>query len=105
MSRASASASASSAAFSLTALLALGLLRAAAAQNNTTEAAVTITYDPATAKDAATYIVAVSALCYVGFVGVVVASWLRFRVQVLPQINLMKNVEIEHVRYARARER
>ena len=78
--------------------LGLSLLGAAAAQDNSTTPAVTITYDPATAKDAATYIVAVSALGYVGFLGVAIASWLRFRVQVLPQINLMKNVEVEHVR-------
>ena len=64
---------------------------------------MTITYDPATAKVAATYIVAVSALFYVGFIGVAVASWLRFRVKVLPQINLMKNVEVEHVRCVRER--
>ena len=71
------------------------------AQNNSTDAGttVTITFDPVTAKAAATYIVAACALVYASFILIVVTSWFRFRVQVLPAINLMKNVEVEHVRH------
>jgi hypothetical protein len=77
------------------------------AQNNSTNGTnatsestkVTVTYDPASAKTVATYIVAACALFYASFVAISAFSWFRFRIQILPAINLMKNVEVEHVRF------